>query len=339
MPSDLRTIWIQLLNRPEGELAELDGELKAIASVEQAEGKWLLTLQGHGWRQFKQPKSHWAYLDFHVSPIGSQPETLTLKFSPTNIDCRDVLWHALVQDILASLRESRSSKAKALATVLAKWKNVWPKQEEKKPEFLQGLFGELFMIEELLDHKIPHEKVIQSWEGPSKKVHDFQFPGCHIEVKSTKGKGKTITITAVTQLESPKPNPRVQNSISATLYLSHVRLGDAAGKTNCLNALVERIEQRLEPFPQSLELFRRKLGLWGFWKVFHETREKIAFERKGIEYYAVTDGFPRLVDIPRPVKVTRYTVDLRGVREDLCGKKTECLDSVRLSAQRISEID
>lgn len=78
-----------------------------------------------------------------------------------------------------------------------------------------GLFGELLLLEHLLNNMGP-ESVIAAWMGPLNEEHDIAFPDAHIEVKTTKGEHRRHMISGTQQLQPLRGIPLWLVSIQVT---------------------------------------------------------------------------------------------------------------------------
>lgn len=78
-----------------------------------------------------------------------------------------------------------------------------------------GLFGELLLLEHLLNNMGP-ESVVAAWMGPLNEEHDFAFPDVHLEVKTTKGEHRRHMISGTQQLQPLRGVPLWLVSVQLT---------------------------------------------------------------------------------------------------------------------------
>ena|GEM_PF-6193096 len=170
----------------------------------------------------------------------------------------------------------------------------------------QGLFGELYLINRLLECR-PNFS-IDSWTGPLKNKHDFIFEnGNSIEVKtSLKQNRKIVSISNDTQLSTRK-----KEKLVLLLYILEINPSGTS-----IEDLISSIESKLSNFEKTI--FKERLMEQGIIK------EKIQFDRKFVVvddcYYKVDDKFPKLdLSIIRSISDKiydlKYKIDLDGVLE------------------------
>lgn len=172
----------------------------------------------------------------------------------------------------------------------------------------QGLFGELLVLRELLDHF--GDVAINSWTGPDKNRHDFVFEGNNaIEVKTNlKQTMKKITVSNSVQLF---------NTPNANLYLKLVVLEcNPSGST--LGQLVDDIYENHLHSLRSKDDFERKLLEM---KVkLHEIPSQSKFLLISTYNYLVNDSFPRITrericEISPRIYDLKYKINLEGYEE------------------------
>ena len=169
-------------------------------------------------------------------------------------------------------------------------------------EAQRGLFGELWLLEQLLDEGLPDTIVVNRWRGPDRDAHDFQLPAAAVEVKTTKtGTPKVIPISGVKQLDD-RGLPG--------LFLYFLQVEESASAELSLPELVGRLRNRLDDACRN-QLDERLFQVGYTDQQFDEgTLQRYTVRRQ--RWFQVTTGFPRLLepDLPAGVVDVRFSVAL-----------------------------
>src|SRR4051812_7605530 len=134
-----------------------------------------------------------------VGHKGDDPGTLRCEISLTSSDLADV-FSRLVEDIAAAVaaQSSDAAAAEALLKRLARWRRLL---QESSPQGLtgeerRGLYGELWVLGELLAEGLRSACIVPAWTGPLHRNQDFQFRAAALEIKSTSAKQpQSIVVT------------------------------------------------------------------------------------------------------------------------------------------------
>lgn len=232
------------------------------------------------------------------------------------------LFARMVRDVVSTLGElPASSTLSGLECFLARiraWQDFMRNNErgllDREEEL--GLFGELLVLEAILDAGLNPTTALLSWRGPAGGLHDFAFQGGAIEVKSTSAAdGFAARIGSLDQLDDREVAP---------LFLTGIRLrADPAGET--LPRRIGRVRERLASSPEARILFDSALLHVGYL----DTQEGLfthAFSHASTRVLPVLGDFPRLTraTVPSQVRSARYELDLDlihgeelGIREAL----------------------
>lgn len=165
-----------------------------------------------------------------------------------------------------------------------------------------GLFGELVVVDRMLELGADARTTMEAWQGPLGGDQDF-IPGTGaLEVKSTlAAAGFPASIPSLEQLD---------DSIRQPLFLAAVRLGlDPGGAT--LPERADAIRARLAGLGGVLDLFDVRLLQAGLLPTAAH-RYTRRFLHRSTVVLQVTDGFPRLTrgHIHVAISRARYDVDL-----------------------------
>ncbi|MGY6023148.1 PD-(D/E)XK motif protein [Streptomyces spinosirectus] len=196
---------------------------------------------------------------------------------------------------------------KALYRVLDRWKALFRIQGTPLgPEQLAGLFGELSVLNRLLEKDSSAHRL---WRGPEGHRHDFTAGDIAVEVKAaTAGEGRRPRIHGLDQLEAPE---------GGTLCLVWFRLqraiDDDAG--TALVDLADRAVRLCDDEAALLDL----LAVVGYRSSDAELYRNVRFVISEERWYQVGPGFPRLTNqalggagVPVSVLDVEYTIDLSG---------------------------
>ena len=115
--------------------------------------------------------------------------------------------------------------------------HLWAKirQERLSNEEEVGLFGELFILKDLLESG--HSTALTFWKGPSDGLHDFVNEGnWELEVKTSLNPNPVVKVHPVTQLEP----------IDSPFHLIVVKLKTDKTNGTSLPEMIEEIESKLQ---------------------------------------------------------------------------------------------
>jgi len=196
--------------------------------------------------------------------IGSEPEAEYLA-----IVCRDATDShiSLFMFFLESLiRDCSKHPSKELSAVikeaLSKWRLFWsPTQIEFTEEWIKGLWGELFVLQSLVQRIGP--KSVVHWTGPEGFDQDFQGGGVGLEIKTTSTVPPVLQINGLAQLD---------RSLFSELYLG-VCLISADAKGMSVSNLVDELWPLLSADDELLDVFVDKLNSVGYRPQHRESYE------------------------------------------------------------------
>lgn len=195
---------------------------------------------------------------------------------------------ALCEDIVDSIFPLSDQKA-AFQSVLDRirvWKRMFAsKSSPLSEEKIQGLFGELFFIDEYLIHKFGKEKAIKAWGGPLGMSKDFSVGLDWFEVKCASANEESVKISSHEQLLSDNPGHLVIVKVE--------KMPEAFNNgISTINALFEKIKLTLNDAPELLDEFMEKISKVGY--VPDDSYDKYKYKVVGMNFYKVDENFPRL---------------------------------------------
>lgn len=171
----------------------------------------------------------------------------------------------------------------------------------------QGLFGELLLLEELMN-QIDVGRAISSWTGPLNDSVDFNVNGFGIEVKTTAGlRPIKVRISSERQLSDEGLLALLLN-----VYELIIRR-DGSGQT--LNEIVARISESLGG--EDLSIFKDLLVSSGYIEPHYKKYESTYYAVLEKIRYRVTKHFPRITssDLPKGIGNINYDLFLDACEE------------------------
>jgi hypothetical protein len=163
----------------------------------------------------------------------------------------------------------------------------------------QGLFGEVWLLQEKILTLMPSFDAIGSWKGPEGSPHDFILPRGNLEVKSLE-ESSSIQISSEFQLDGSC----VKSLKLAVLGLREV---DTGGIT--LPTLIENTRKRIEVNKEAGSLFEKRLLQAGYLDE-HKGNYSSNYQVKDLMLFDIVDGFPRIIKPATGVKSVRYELEL-----------------------------
>lgn len=171
----------------------------------------------------------------------------------------------------------------------------------------QGLFAELFFLEEVL---IPglSSKALLGWHSQN-SVHDFQVESTAWEVKSYGGRRMEVRISSEDQLDDIGLSPLILVAVC-------VKVSDEAGQS--IDEIVERLIATFSAENALLSHFKTGLAKYGYIDRSSIIR-KYFFTPRAISQYRVSNDFPRIVrtHIPSAVSNVNYLLSLTSLESHL----------------------
>ncbi|PTX92317.1 PD-(D/E)XK motif protein [Opitutus sp. ER46] len=165
----------------------------------------------------------------------------------------------------------------------------------------QGLFAELWFLQEKLLSRVAPLRAIASWAGPKRLAKDFQFPGIAIEVKTTTAKQhSTFAVSNEMQLDA---------SGVGRLFVYGLLMERLVAGGTSLPEIVESVRATIQREPDAYARFSELLLLAGY--VDSEAgKYSTRYAVRSQDFFEVRDEFPRIVgaDIRKGVGDVKYSI-------------------------------
>jgi hypothetical protein len=309
-------VWQRLGAPPEGEflrarIALPDVTARVLVAVDSARMRHLLIALESNETDLRDTQSRGLSVVTRELHLPGSPLARYL-----DITCHEIAGHSVFDliggEIGEVLRAGTSLPAEIVSRVLAKWRRFWgelPTTALRREETV-GLFGELWFLSMWLLPIIGTQDAVASWRGPFGARHDFEWPGCSVEVKATTlTRGRIHKINGIDQLEPPE---------NGKLLFFSLLLREEGGATNTLPALVKTSRVLLQSDANALTRFETGLLRSGYSPAHDEEYEKLKFRIADGSLFVVRENFPRVTNaqftggLSRGVERISYEINLGG---------------------------
>lgn len=251
--------------------------------------------QGHGFEVSK----------LAADPAGGERLWVALARRPSG---SPELFAMMAEDLLRLIEDGATREEDSLLhhflSRIHAWQDFMDRHREGvlSSEAELGLFGELVVIDHMIEAGMPERHVIDAWQGPLDGLQDFMPGTGGIEVKATLSAGGfPAVISSLDQLD---------NSLRQPLFLAAVRLAlGPSGMT--LPAKADATRNRLYGNQAALDLFDVRLMQAGLLRTAAE-RYTRRFLHVSTAVMPVRNGFPRLTraHVHPAIRKARYEIDL-----------------------------
>jgi hypothetical protein len=223
---------------------------------------------------------------------------------------------ALCEDVILST-EAGVGEADLAAAVVRRvqhWRALLEKDSAGLGEAaLQGLIGELVVLDRVIMRRFPPAAAIASWTGPSGAPQDFGLPTRErIEVKAVRGAATSVQINGLGQLDC--------GGDPLTLAVVRMQLTSASAPgAVAAPGLIESLRGRISGDVEVRRAFDKALAAVRWHD--HPTHDEFAVRILGVDAYGVDQGFPKLTagTVPPGVLDASYTIALIGDHVDWLG--------------------
>ncbi|GAA1568592.1 PD-(D/E)XK motif protein [Kribbella karoonensis] len=220
--------------------------------------------------------------------------------------------YGLLTSVADELQLRGQPFAFAVATSVASHRDLFAGKAALSTEKELGLFGELLVLEYLIE-KLGAALAVESWQGPRSEEHDFVLDDVHLEVKTTSGELRRHMMHGLTQLVPVRGVPLSLVSFQLT------RSSQGGGST--LGQLVSRVRAQADGYRAKVDAGLEAMG-WSDADV--ELYATFWTERTEPRAFDVDERFPALTAarlaaaIPNFTAVSNlaYSVDLTHFRSN-----------------------
>lgn len=225
---------------------------------------------------------------------------LSLCFSLENPDLLEYFC-TFCEDLVESTKDIRDDNI-AYRTLCARylsWKRLFkPHQGRLSEQEIMGLIGELLYLKDVLFDKLGIAASIDGWTGIEYMHKDFSFDDEWHEVKAiSSGKG-SVRISSIEQLDS---------NVDGTLVVYELERMSPSFNGIRLNSLVADILTRIAANPIK-DVFMTKLSQCSY--DFAPDYDNFVYSMTGLQRYAVTQDFPRLMRNNIPISIQRVQYEI-----------------------------
>ncbi len=248
-------------------------------------------------------------IDVYQVPLGDSRGGVVTY---TEVACRAARFRlpftTICQEIIEASRDSDQHPCVVVGCVLTRWKSFLARANPRRLTGieLQGLFGELVMLEHFLREK---PDSLDNWRGPSGALHDFRCGDAAVEVKTTCSPSRTVVrINGLDQLDPA--------AAGGELFLAVIQLDHDDPEGDSVPTVIDRIVALLV----DEELLGKKLQAIGYDERDREHYLKSRYKVRSANVYQVRDEFPRLAPTSSlsttaqgRVSDVSYALDLTGL--------------------------
>ncbi len=217
-----------------------------------------------------------------------------------------------IEDIIDKLI-TESNPKEALLTINQRvnyWRKLFTKAtgEILSPEQQRGLFGELFLLQLLLNNGKDKKKILSSWYGSEGANQDFSLDKTAIEVKTSKSGSLSVYISNEYQLEY---------EAWSQLYLCIITVNESSGKHNTLYGLSCKIKDMLNYESSLIDEFEYKLNLAGIRGDMIDEYNEVSYTVSNYRFYEIIEDFPVITRSKldnEAIYNVKYQIDINACR-------------------------
>ncbi len=246
-------------------------------------------------------------MNIEVLPEVTNPDKSFLLVALVNNDLKDI-FSVLCEDLINSMATEDDEKKliTELLNRLEKWRSLLEKAAFPglTGEEQRGLFGELYMLDKILE-RLPDKNVcLLAWTGATGKPQDFQGVGWSVEVKTClSGNHHKIQINGERQLDTRGLD---------FLALHQIVIEKSNSEGISLNAMVDNVTERLKDEFSLLTRFRSLLAEAGYFHHQRDLYEEPQYVVRQENSFEIKEEFPRIQpdEIRNGVGDLRYTINV-----------------------------
>ena len=243
-------------------------------------------------------------LTVRVLPRETEDDETEVVLALTDSQHRDI-FDLLVRDLVAAAERpevEREGLSRFIAR-LSDWQQLLRRLAPRglPQEAQQGLWGELWVLREVVAPAVGMTAAVNGWRGPMGSDQDFHLGATCIEVKtSTAASLDRLVISSERQLEVPD---------EVALLLLGLSLDDRVGHGETLPDLVGSVRSMASAVG-CLHLLDHRLDQSGYLSDDSGMYSEIGYSLRSMLAFEVGEGFPRIVsgELQQGVSDVRYLV-------------------------------
>ncbi|MCL4519026.1 MAG: PD-(D/E)XK motif protein [Thaumarchaeota archaeon] len=239
--------------------------------------------------------------------LFADPSHVTVALQLTDLKQAE-LFCTLLDDVVARVAEQTepAGMVRALLARLRAWQRFMAEHAEDilGIEARHGLYGELWVLREVLLPRIGTAAAVQCWTGPDAGHQDFQLTSCSIEVKaSTAKQPQAIRVSSERQLDE---------TVVSRFWFYHLSLNASKADGESLPEIVADIRRRFTNDESTRGLFDDKLLMAGYLEKDADRYSEPRYSLRRTGIYRVEGMFPRIreADLLHGVSGVTYLIDL-----------------------------
>lgn len=284
---------------------DLEKETGVRLSCASPGGVWELFVEaGSSGEVFSIEFPRWKGMDFEILSLDVPKEgTRHIRLFLEQRENRDI-FVTVCADLVRGLDgcTTNDSRRREIADFLARWSSFFERHglEGLSSEEQRGLYGELWWLRKMVRAGIDPMIAVTSWKGCERGYQDFEIAGRAVEVKTTMMKEpRKVQINNERQLDD-------RGLHSLHLFVLTITKAPAGGET--LLDLVQSLRDSFSERPVTYA-FENSLNKAGYLEI-HTHLYRTIYSSIKEELFQVTEGFPRITDVPQGLGDLHYTVVL-----------------------------
>ena len=252
----------------------------------------------------------------------SDSSGLAVRSTPRNLDGDEVdieliltdplhsdIFDLLIRDLIEAAEEpqvERTGLTRFLSR-LSDWQQLLRRLAPRglTREAQQGLWGELWVLKEVVAPVIDMPEAVLAWRGPLGADQDFQMGATNVEVKTSTAPGlDRIAVSSERQLDVPD---------GVALLMMAMSLDSRVGYGETLPEMV-RNARTLASESGCLSLLDDRLALSGYESQDETIYSEIGYSVRSFHPFLVRNGFPMIVssDLRAGVAEVRYSISVHS---------------------------
>lgn len=255
----------------------------------------------------------WKGMNFEIITLDvPKSDTCHIRLFLERRENRDI-FVTVCADLVQALDDclTNESRRKEIIDFLTRWSHFFERygQEGLTSEKQRGLYGELWWLRRMIQADIASVTAVNSWKGCRRNYYDFETNGHVVEVKTTMTKEpRRVQINNERQLDDRGLK---------SLHLFVLTLAKSSVVEDTLPGLVQSLKIIFLEKPVAYT-FEDSLREAGYLDIHAHLYNKSSYSVIKEEFFRVTEGFPRITDVPSGLGDLRYTLILSACKEFKC---------------------